>query len=86
MKVTTFGIDLAKSIFQLHGVDAHGKVDRPEARDASKVTGDDRAAAAVSDWDGGVWECAVLGAGVSAVGAHGQAYQPPVCEAVCQRQ
>src|SRR5215831_2999048 len=26
MKVTTLGIDLAKSIFQLHGVDGHGKV------------------------------------------------------------
>ena len=26
MKVTIVGIDLAKSIFQLHGVDAHGKV------------------------------------------------------------
>jgi transposase len=26
MKGTTLGIDMAKSIFQLHGVDAHGKV------------------------------------------------------------
>ena len=26
MKVRTLGIDLAKSIFQLHGVDEHGKV------------------------------------------------------------
>ena len=26
MKVPTRGIDLAKSLFQLHGVDAHGKV------------------------------------------------------------
>jgi len=26
MKGTTVGIDLAKSIFQRHGVDAHGKV------------------------------------------------------------
>ena len=26
MKVTTLGIDLAKNIFQLHGVDEHGKV------------------------------------------------------------
>ena len=26
MKVTTRGIDLAKSIFQLHGVNGHGKV------------------------------------------------------------
>jgi hypothetical protein len=26
MKVTTLGIDLAKSVFQLHGVDARGVV------------------------------------------------------------
>jgi transposase len=26
MKVTTLGIEVAKSIFQLHGVDKHGKV------------------------------------------------------------
>ena len=25
-KVTTVGIDLAKNVFSLHGVDAHGKV------------------------------------------------------------
>jgi hypothetical protein len=25
MKVTTVGIDLAKNLFQVHGVDAHGK-------------------------------------------------------------
>lgn len=26
MKITTIGIDLAKSVFQIHGVDAHGRV------------------------------------------------------------
>jgi transposase len=26
MKLTTIGIDLAKNVFQVHGVDAHGKV------------------------------------------------------------
>ena len=26
MHATTIGLDLAKSVFQLHGVDAHGKV------------------------------------------------------------
>ena len=26
MKITTIGIDLAKNIFQIHGVDTHGKV------------------------------------------------------------
>ncbi len=25
MKITTIGIDLAKNVFQIHGVDAHGK-------------------------------------------------------------
>jgi len=25
MKITTIGIDLAKNIFQIHGVDTHGK-------------------------------------------------------------
>jgi transposase len=26
MKITTIGIDLAKAVFQVHGVDKHGKV------------------------------------------------------------
>ena len=26
MKITTIGIDSAKNVFQVHGVDAHGKV------------------------------------------------------------
>lgn len=25
MKITTIGIDLAKEVFQIHGVDMHGK-------------------------------------------------------------
>ena len=25
MKITTIGIDLAKEVFQIHGVDGHGK-------------------------------------------------------------
>jgi len=29
MKITTIGIDLAKEVFQIHGVDIHGKVNRP---------------------------------------------------------
>lgn len=26
MDITTLGIDLAKSVFQLHGIDAHGAI------------------------------------------------------------
>ncbi len=31
MKITTVGIDLAKNVFQVHGVDEHGKGRAEEA-------------------------------------------------------
>ena len=31
MKLTTVGIDLAKSVFQVHGMDERGKRDRSQA-------------------------------------------------------
>jgi hypothetical protein len=30
MKLSRIGIDLAKNVFQLHGVDRHGKLERSE--------------------------------------------------------
>jgi transposase len=36
MKVTTLGIDLAKSVFQLHGVDARGVVMLASSCDANR--------------------------------------------------
>ena len=32
MEITTIGLDLAKSVFQLHAVDAHGAVVWPSVR------------------------------------------------------
>lgn len=38
MKLTTVGIDLAKSVFQIHGVDEHGKVVLRKQLKRSQVT------------------------------------------------
>lgn len=40
MKMTTAGIDLAKNVFQAHGVDAQGKAVLRKELDRSKVTGE----------------------------------------------
>src|SRR6185437_16475112 len=33
--ITTMGFDIAKSVFQVHGIDAEGKCDHPPATEAS---------------------------------------------------
>jgi len=37
MKITTVGIDLAKNVFQIHGVDDHGKPVLRKKLDRSKM-------------------------------------------------
>jgi hypothetical protein len=54
LKVTTLGLDVAKSIFQLHGVDEARQSHRPEACAPEQAPGDGRAACYLGDWDGGV--------------------------------
>lgn len=39
MKTTTIGIDLAKTVFQIHGVDDHGKAVMRKRLDRSKGSG-----------------------------------------------
>ena len=36
MQVSTIGVDLAKNVFQVHGVDSAGKVSSPVSYDASR--------------------------------------------------
>lgn len=57
MKVTTLGIDLAKSIFQLHGVDAHGKVALQKRVTRAKVWETIAQLPPCLNWDGSVWQC-----------------------------
>jgi hypothetical protein len=62
MQITTIGLDIAKNVFQVHGIDAaeniHGQ------KTASSDAGDEvlRSAATLPDWHGGLCYGALLGA------------------------
>ena len=65
-EITTIGLDLAKHVFQVHGVDAAGAtVLRKQLRRAQVLA---FSTAALSGGDGGVCDGALLGAGVERVG------------------
>jgi len=40
MQIATIGIDLAKAVFQVHGVDAHGKTVMKKQRKRTQVAAD----------------------------------------------
>ena len=52
--VTTIGLDIAKSVFQVHGVDADGKVVIRRQLKRSVCSGVLSEAAAMPDWHGGL--------------------------------
>jgi hypothetical protein len=58
--VTTIGLDIAKSVFQVHGIDAEGKVTHPPSAEAPLCPGVLREAAAVPGWDRGLRHVASL--------------------------
>ena len=63
MQVTTIGLDIAKNVFQVHGIDANEKV---VVRKQLRRSHDSvfRSSCAVPDRDGGVCYRALLGARV----------------------
>jgi transposase len=82
MKCTTLSIDVAKSVFQLHGVDerGHGVAQKRMSRSRLLET-----IAQLPPGMIGMEACGSAqywGAGVAATGAYGQTDQPSVCEAV----
>jgi hypothetical protein len=52
--VTTIGLDIAKSVFQLHGVDAAGKVVIPPSVEASRRPGVLREVVTMPGWHRGL--------------------------------
>jgi transposase len=60
--ITTIGLDLAKKVFHVHGVDVAGNVVVARRLRRKEVFGVLRQAATVSGRHGGVRECALLGA------------------------
>ena len=67
--ITTVGLDIAKSIFQVHGVDADGNCCSPSAQAAlcSDVVSE---GAAVLGWHRGLCVIALLVAGTSSARSH----------------
>ena len=86
MNITPVGIDLAKYVFQVHGVDERGKVGVAQATEARAGGELLRSTAAVPDRDGGLRQRALLGAQTHGARAHGEADGAAVCEAVRQDQ
>jgi hypothetical protein len=86
-QVSTLGIDTAKQVFQLHGVDAQGnvvlhkRVTRKQL--LSLLVG---AVAAVPRRPGSLWRLTLLGPGNHQAGTHGETHGPAGREAVCARQ
>ena len=74
MAIIATGIDLAKNVFAVHGVNESGKVDLRQPRVArAKLNALTRGAAAGIDRHGGLLWSALLGARVSKARAHGAA-------------
>ena len=65
MNVTTIGIDLAKLVFQVHGVDDHGNAVIRKQLKRTEVANFFAQLAGVPDRDGGVQQCAPSGRGSS---------------------
>ena len=60
MSAAFISLDLAKSVFQVHGVDVQGKGGCDEAAAAGRGAGVLRQPASVRGWDGGVCRIAFL--------------------------
>ncbi len=66
-EITTIGVDIAKNVFQLHGVNAEGQVvlrKAPEARTDATIL---RGAFPLPDWHGSLRDSASLGANADSI-------------------
>ena len=77
MKLTTIGIDLAKNVFQVHGVDQHGKtvLKKQLKRDDGDLLCQHTT---LPGGDGGLRRRSPLGAQVVQLGSHRQTHRPAV--------
>ena len=80
--IAVVGIDLGKTWTQVCGQDASGRVQSGPEDEAEGLASVPVQCAALSDWDGGVWAVASLGADVTGVWTRGAPDRTAVCEAV----
>ena len=85
MKITIMGIDLAKKVFQIHGVEEHGKVvvrKQLKRKEMAKYF----ANLAPCDWHESMRWCPLLGAEVGRLRASGQIDGTAIRQAICQNE
>src|SRR5262245_44022536 len=85
-EVTTIGFDLAKHVFQVHGVDAEGATVLRKQLRRAQGSGVLWSTAALSGWPGGVRDGALLGAGVARAWPRGATDASAIREGVHQAQ
>ena len=83
-EITTVGVDLAKSVFTVHGVDAMGRTVLRKTVRREQADGADRGIAAVCDWHGSLWWCARVGAEVSGARSPRRDHDGALCGPVSQ--
>ena len=86
MQISTIGIDLAKSVFQVHGVDAAGKVIITKKLRRSQVLPLFEKIAALPDRHGSVRHIASLGTRAQGAWARRASNAGELCESICQAQ
>ena len=86
MKLIRVGIDLAKLVFQVHGVDARGKVGLRKQLERYQIVAFFCTDGAVPHWDGSMRRGAFLGAQADGIWPQREANRAAVRQAVRQNQ
>ena len=84
MNITTAGIDLAKNVFQVHGIDQRGKAVVRKRLRRKQVLMFFAQLPAVPGWHGSLWWRTLLGEKAAGTGTHGETHGASVREAVCK--
>ena len=86
MEITTIGIDVAKDVSGVHGVDGRGQVTMRERLVRKHLLEFMSKFAGVPSGPGSLHQRALLGARARAAGPSGKAHEPAVREAVPQER
>jgi hypothetical protein len=86
MKITTIGIDLAKNVFQVHGVDERGKAVLKKQLKRDQMAVFFAKTAGVPDWYGSLRQFAPLGQKTPGFRTYGAIDGPTVRQALCENE
>jgi hypothetical protein len=86
MQITTIGLDIAKNVFQVHGIDAAEKVIVRKQLRRGQIIAFFEALAPCLVRHGGLCHVAPLGAAVDEAGPRGPSDASEGCEGLCQAQ